>query len=70
MSSTAYDDQYAPDPTECYCCWLAGVGGMPPCGFCSNPANFPTEDEDEPVVTQREETDAERFDRVMKELGL
>lgn len=48
-------------PTECYCCWLAGVGGMPPCSYCTSGAG--DEEEEEP-----QETDGERYDRVMKEL--
>lgn len=35
---------------------------MPPCSWCTDPANF-EEEQDEP-----EETDAERYDRVMREL--
>ena len=47
--------------TECYCCWLAGVGGMPPCSWCTSPHD--DEEDEEP-----EETQAELYDRVMKEL--
>lgn len=39
---------------------------MPPCSWCTNPANNPDSDED--VDEESKETDAERFDRVMKEL--
>jgi hypothetical protein len=51
-------------PTSCYCCWLAGVGGMPPCSWCTDPNNYPEGEEPE----EPEETAAERYDRVKKEL--
>ena len=52
--------------TSCYCCWLAGSGGSPPCSWCTNPDNF--EDQDDPIADQQE-SDNDRFNRVMKELG-
>lgn len=65
MSAIQHDDDYEHVHTACYCCWLAGSGGMPPCSWCTSGAGDDEEDEDDqPVV----EDPIEAYDRAMKGL--
>lgn len=63
MSAFQHDDEEHVH-TACYCCWLAGVGGMPPCSYCTRDVD---DEEDEELPEVEDPTKA--YDRAMKGLS-